>query len=107
MSKAKVLKNDGVKIDLDKERTLLLDFNTFVDLEDEYGSLDKGLRAVSSQKVKDVRKIMWLLLRHEDESLTEKEVGRILPLDNSDYLIEKLLKTIELAMPEKDKNQKN
>lgn len=107
MSKAKVLKNDGVTIELDKERTLLIDMNTFVDLEEEYGSIDKGLKAIASRTMKDTRTILWLMLRHEDEGLTKKETGKIIPLNNFDYVYEKIEKAIELAMPEEDKDKKN
>jgi len=102
MPKGTDLRQDGVKINLDKERTLLFDLNTLVDLEEEYGDIDAAFDDLSSGKMKAVRKFLWLALKHEDENLTEKEAGKLVTFDKVAELADKLKYALVISMPEPD-----
>lgn len=76
----------GVKIKLDKERTLIYDLNRFIELEREYGSIKKvfdvidGIVADLSEtgaynNLLDFRKILTIGLKKEDPDITEELVG--------------------------------
>lgn len=100
---SKALRNKGSVIKLDKERRINIDMNALVELEDKYGSIDKAFGALSgSPKMKDIRYILYLSLLHEDESLTENKVGKLIDIGNIGYVIETIGSAIELSMPEVD-----
>jgi len=105
MGKGADLRQDGVKITLDKERTLLFDLNTLVDLEEEYGDIEVAFEGLSSGKMKPTRKLLWIALKHEDENLTEMEVGKLIPLNKVGEIATKLKETLTVSIPES--NEKN
>lgn len=84
-----------VPITLDKERNLIVDLNTFVELEEEYGDHKTALAALESGSFKAVRKFLWASLVHEDPSLTEAEVGRLVGAANMEEIADVVLKSIE------------
>lgn len=63
------------------ERTLRYDLNALAELEDALGVPLSELGNIE-MKIKNVRSILWAGLLHEDESLTEKEVGKHITIDN-------------------------
>lgn len=87
-----------IPIVLDKPRNLVVDLNVFADLEEIYGSHEAGLEAIKSGSFKAARTFLWLCLRHEDETLTEKQVGAMVNTDN----IQKLADIIEDLLPKKN-----
>ncbi len=73
----------GIPISLDRERRLIINFNTLVDLEEEYGDISKALNIMASKPtLKDVRKLLYLMLKEEDSSLTEEKVGTLIDINN-------------------------
>lgn len=88
----------AVPIMLDKERHLLYDVNALIDLGDELGInllTPEGWEQLAGKKIVDentgevtfepvapsfrrVRAILWAGLRHEDETLTVRQVGAML-----------------------------
>ena len=97
---ANTIKQKGVKIELDKERTLLFDLNTLADMEEEFGDIEAAMDSIATGKMKVIRKLLWYALRHEDESLTEKQTGALVTLDIIQDLPDKLYEAMGVSMPE-------
>jgi len=104
--KGKELKQIGTKIKLDKERHLLFALNAFCELEDKFGSIQKAFETLQKGSVKGIRTLLWAGLIHEDEELSEKEVGKMITLENINEVIDILSKAISDAMPEVDEENK-
>lgn len=94
------MKVTKIPITLDKERTLCYDLNAFVALEEKFGSEKKAIEALASQSIKAMRAFLWAGLLHEDETLTEKEVGSMLTVQNAVEFSEKLLLAVSGTLPE-------
>lgn len=69
-----------VEIELDKPRTLRFDLNALAELEEAFDiPLDKiGTLFTGKRLAANVRKLLLIGLKHEDESLTEKQVGAMI-----------------------------
>lgn len=97
MNKAK----PGVKISLDRERTLRFDLNAMVTFEETTGkSLSEGLFRDGKVSSKDLRAMLWACLVHEDDALTEKQVGSWISMSNIVEIASKLNEAFMVAMPE-------
>ena len=93
--------NPGVKITLDKERTLLLDLNAMATFEEVTGkSLFKGID-ISNMGAKELRALLWACLIHEDAALTLQQVGAWINTANISNLASALDKTAGNAVTEK------
>lgn len=78
---------NGIPILLDKERRLIINFNTLVHLEEEYGNLSDALTIMATTPtLKDVRKLLYFMLKEEDPSLTEEKVGQMIDINNLDRI---------------------
>lgn len=103
------VKIDGTKIMLDKERKLIFDLNALCELEETYGNLDKVLERLSPTKglpsMKDIRYIFYLGLKEDDETLTEKEVGKLITLDNVYDIIDTLGVAMMGTLPEVEEGE--
>jgi hypothetical protein len=106
-----------VPILLDKERHLLYDVNALIDLGDELGLnllTPEGWQELTGKTVRDdrtgeetfipveptfrrVRAIVWAGLRHEDETLTVRQVGAMLDPTNLGPVIEAYQSAWEVA----------
>lgn len=82
MSNVKDMKAKDVKIKLSDgvERTLKYDLNALAEMEDKYGSVDAAFAALDTNSIKAVRFVLWAGLIHEDENLTERQVGSLIDL---------------------------
>lgn len=89
-----------VPITLDRERTIVFDLNAFCDLEEKFGSEKKAVEALATGSLKAVRIFLWAGLRHEDESLTEKQVGSMISAQNIQNIAEQLLLAASGSLPE-------
>lgn len=102
------LKQKGTKINIgDKEYEIAMDFNVICELEEHYGSMDKVEAALSKSKMKDVRFILYAMLKQSDESLTEKQVGHMITVQNMQQIMDALGKAMQSAIPEADDDGKN
>lgn len=89
-----------VKIILDKERTLKLDLNAMASFEEATGiNLMDGSFQAGRMSSKSLRAMLWACLVHEDETLTEKQVGSWVTVDNMLEVASKLNEAFEVAMP--------
>jgi len=93
-----------VRIELDKSRTLLLDLNGMVAFEEVTGKnlFDKEVAESLSKEIhpKDLRALLWACLMHEDEELTEKQVGHLISIGNIMEVTQKVTEAYSAAMPE-------
>ena len=93
-----------VTVTLDKERHLLLNLNSMISFEQ---ATDKSLFDGSFQgggmSPGDLRAMLWACLIHEDETLTEKQVGSWITVSNMIEIAGKLNDAFEVAMPEEEK----
>jgi len=87
---------------LDKERHIVFDLNAFADLEEEYESIDKAFEALLGGSVKAIRKLLHIGLRHEDEELTEREVGKIFTLDRTAEISDLIMKAMGAGLPNEE-----
>jgi ATP-dependent protease HslVU (ClpYQ) ATPase subunit len=99
--KAAELKNKGIKFKLgDKEYELKLDMNTFCELEEVYGDLNKAFDDLQSMKLKAVRALIYAAVKVENEEMTLKTVGEQLGLSDLERLGTAINEALSKAMPE-------
>ena len=85
--------NDGVK------RTLRFDLNAMAEMEDKYGSVDAAFEVLEKNSIKAVRFVLWAGLLHEDENLTEKQVGSLIDMTSLVDISKTLGEAFEADMP--------
>lgn len=104
--KAAELKNKGIKFKLgDKEYELKLNMNTFCELEEVYGDLNKAFDDLQSMKLKAVRALIYAAVKVEDEEITLKNVGEQLGLNDLERLGTAITEALSKAMPEAEDAQ--
>jgi len=104
--KAAELKNKGIKFKLgDKEYELKLDMNTFCELEEVYGDLNKAFDDLQSMKLKAVRALIYAAVKVVDEEITLKTVGEQLGLNDLERLGTAINGALSKAMPEAEDAQ--
>jgi hypothetical protein len=97
------IRQNGVKLQLGgKERTLKFDLNAFADLEEEFGDIDKAMAAMTSGSIVQIRKVLFYGLRHEDEALTERQVGAMITIPQLKDMTADLLAAIGQSVPDVD-----
>lgn len=102
MSNITAIRNKGVAVELDKPRVLKFDLNSFAELEERYGSVDEAMKVLESGTIKGIRTLLWCGLIHEDEQLTEKQVGAMIGIGDLADLSGKLTDAMEGALPAQD-----
>jgi hypothetical protein len=89
------IKNKKIAINVGgKEHSIYFDLNAFAELEETYGDLNGMLAALQGGSIKAVRKFLYIGFMHENEKLTEKEVGGWFTMAD----IPEVIKSIEEAM---------
>ena len=94
------VKEIAVPLELDKPRTLMFDLNAFAELEGKYGNMEQAFFAMQSGSMKAARTLLWAGLLHEDEKLTERQVGRMVTLENLGVVMDTISEALLEAMPE-------
>lgn len=102
-SNLKNVKMKAVEVTLDRPRLLKYTMNSFAALEDKFGSIEEAMKALEAKSIKAFRTFLWAGLIHEDETLTENQVGNLLDLDNMQDLVEKMSGVIVNSLPENGK----
>lgn len=87
--------NDGV------EREIKFTLNAMAELEDRYGSVENAFKALESNSIKAARCILWAGLLHNDEGLTEQQVGNLIDLDILNEVMESMTDAMGNDMPDK------
>ena len=99
--KASELKNKGIKFKLNNnEYELKFDMNTFCELEEVYGDINQAFEDLQNRKIKAIRALIYSAIKAEDESVTLKEVGKMLTLNDMERLGTAINEALSLAMPE-------
>jgi hypothetical protein len=93
-----------VSVQLDKDRHLCYDMNAFCDLEEKFGTIDQAFEALKSGQIQTIRTMLWVGLLHEDETLTERQVGKWISLGNAKELSQAMTEAIQSALPQVDPN---
>lgn len=70
-----------VDIKLDKKRKLQYDLNALAEIEDKLGVNIYEMHTIKVG-MKNIRTILWAGLIHEDEELTEEQVGSFVNITN-------------------------
>ena len=102
MSNLKTIKTKNIPIELDRTRYIRYDLNAFAEMEDRYGSVEKAMAAIEEGSIKAVRFILWAGLVHEDETLTERQVGAFVGLQEMSDIQDAILNALESANPAED-----
>ncbi|MBC9786294.1 hypothetical protein H1S01_17690 [Heliobacterium chlorum] len=85
-----------VDIVLDKPRKLRYTLNALAEIEDKLGVSVTELNG-ANLGMKAIRTFLWAGLAHEDEDLTEREVGEMVDFDNFAHVQEKIAEAFELG----------
>lgn len=103
MSKVRNVKPAKTLINLGgKERELRYDLNALAELEDAYGSIEEAFKKAQTGSIKALRCIIWAGILHEDESLTERQVGKWLDIHSLNELTEVAGGAMSQSFPEED-----
>lgn len=97
------MKDPTAKLELDRERTLRLDYNTFADIQEA-----TGLNALEGEPFQEqhitqprvLRAVLWACLRDEDPELSERDAGRLMTLGNIQQIVETIGNLYRQAVPE-------
>lgn len=76
----------SVTYTLDRPRNFVFDLNAMVELEGVYGSYQEAKDALKSGKIKDVMTWLWAGFVHEEQTLTVRDMGRILSATDPDVI---------------------
>jgi hypothetical protein len=99
MSNLEDVRIKTVPIKLDKERNLRFDLNAFAELEEAYGDIEQAMKAMEKGSIKALRAILWAGLIHEEETLTQKQIGAMIGLQDLQELAQQLSKAMQGHMP--------
>ncbi|WP_394870309.1 hypothetical protein [Clostridium butyricum] len=103
--KAAELKNKGIKFNLgDKEYELKFNMNTFCELEDVYGDINKAFEDLQNMKIKSIRALIYSAIKVQDETVTLKDVGDMLELNDLERLGTVINEALGDSMPEIEEN---
>ena len=85
--KAAELRNKGIKFTLgNKEYELKFNMNTFCELEEVYGDINKAFEDLQLMKIKAIRALLYAAIKVEDDTVTLKSVGDLLQLGDLERL---------------------
>ena len=102
MSNLKDAKRENMRITLNDgvEREIKFTLNAMAEMEDRYGSVDEAFKALDAGSMKAVRFILWAGFIHEDESLTEKQVGNLIDVNCMEAIMKDLEAALTADLPE-------
>lgn len=101
----KTKRSDVQTFELDgKQYEIRFDFNVLEELEDVYGDLNIAFEDLLNKKVKAIKRLIYAIVKVDDETVTLKGIGAKLDLDFIEGFAEKLGKTLVESMPEKTKD---
>ena len=82
------------------EREVVLSLNAMAELEDKYGSIDSAFEKIKQGSIATIRFLLWCVLVPEgDTDLTEREIGRLIKLDNIQEIMSSVMDALEEQMP--------
>lgn len=90
---------------LDKERTLKYTLDAYAEMEERYGSVDTALEMFAQRNMKAAIFILWCGLKHEDDDLTEKQVGRMIDARDLPLCFAQITKAVEADGPQPNEEE--
>lgn len=82
------------------EREVVLSLNAMAELEDKYGSIDNAFEKIKKGSIATIRFLLWCVLVPDgDTDLTEREIGRLIKLDNIQEIMTSVMDALEEQMP--------
>lgn len=103
--KAAELRNKGIKFNLgNKEYELKFNMNTFCELEEVYGDINKAFEDLQLMKIKAIRALLYAAIKVEDDTVTLKSVGDLLQLGDLERLGTVINEALSESMPEIEEN---
>lgn len=103
--KAAELRNKGIKFTLgNKEYELKFNMNTFCELEEVYGDINKAFEDLQIMKIKAIRALLYAAIKVEDDTVTLKSVGDLLQLADLERLGTVINEALSESMPEIEEN---
>ena len=103
--KAAELRNKGIKFTLgNKEYELKFNMNTFCELEEIYGDINKAFEDLQLMKIKAIRALLYAAIKVEDDTVTLKSVGDLLQLGDLERLGTVINEALSESMPEIEEN---
>lgn len=85
--------NDGT------EHELLFTLNALALLEEKYGSVDAAFEALDKGSFIAIRYMLWAAIQHEEEPLTEMQVGARIDMKSLTQISESLSKAMDIGLP--------
>ena len=107
-SKAEVMKDEGVKIELSgKEFEVKFDLNALCNLQDKFGDISKAFNGLEQRDFKKIRSLLHVgLANGENIQITEEEVGSFITMKNISTVTDALTQAFSDAMPSTDEEGK-
>lgn len=103
--KASELRSKGIKFTLgNKEYELKFNMNTFCELEEVYGDINKAFEDLQLMKIKAIRALLYAAIKVEDDTVTLKSVGDLLQLGDLERLGTVINEALSESMPEIEEN---
>lgn len=99
MSNIKDIKPVMVPLLMDKERHLNYDLNALAILEDRFGSIEMAFGVLETMKINSIITLLWAGLIHEDEDLTEKQVGALISFPKMVVLAGAITEALSESVP--------
>ena len=105
-SKAAVMKDEGVKITLDRVRELKFDLNALCVLQEKFDDIEDAFKGLTKRDFKIIRTLVYAVLAHEeDDSFTEKDAGALVTMQNIGDVADALSKALDAAVPESTEDE--
>lgn len=83
------------------EREVVFSLNAMAELEEKYGSVEEAFTKVQNGSVAAIRFLLWCVLVPDGETdLTEREIGKLIKLDNLNDIMDMLMDTLQAQMPD-------
>lgn len=83
-------------------RPIRFTMNAFAELEIKYGTIDVALEQMDKGSLVAIRYILWLGLLEMDETLTEKQVGGLIEIEDFERIMTDLTKVMGQSLPEQE-----
>ena len=82
------------------EREVVLSLNAMAELEDKYGSIANAFEKIKKGSIATIRFLLWCVLVPDgDTDLTEREIGKLIKLDNIQEIMTSVMDALEDQMP--------
>ena len=107
-TKAKVMKDEGVKIRLgNRTFEVKFDLNALCNLQDKFGDITQAFEGLEKSDFKKIRGLLHIgLANGVNSDITEEEVGALIDMKNIDVVIGALTEGFGNAMPSTDEEGK-